>query len=306
MSRTMIFVSYSHRDVDWLRRLSDHVAVLERRGLLDVWSDTRLEAGADWEKEIEGALLRARAAVLLVSSAFLASKYIWEREMPRVIAHSMQGMRVLPLIIRPCAWRVEEALARFNARPTDGRPLSLGNESQVDNDLMLFTYELAALVGASPAAAAESKVTPPSKEQAAELPNIAGEWAGFYNSTRPVRLVIQRSGEELSGTMEYVEEGTITHVKGSMYSTWSADDPVWAQLGGADQGGRKVAVGFHETDYVKKGGSSISFDGHYRAFVSGDDMTGAWFSGHRLVGLLALERTKKASQRRVRAPEGPS
>jgi hypothetical protein len=50
-----------------------------------------------------------------------------------------------------------------------------------------------------------------------------------------------------------------------------------------------VALSFRETGYERNGSSSISFDGEYRAITKGKAMTGAWFSGKRLVGLLVLE-----------------
>src|ERR687894_656546 len=107
MSRENVFVSYSHRDRGWLEWLMVHLAVLERRRLIHVWSDTRIAFGADWEVEIERALSESRVAVLLVSPAFLASDYIWSKELPRIMGHREQGMEVLPLIIRPCAWQLE-------------------------------------------------------------------------------------------------------------------------------------------------------------------------------------------------------
>jgi TIR domain len=88
ISRTKVFVSYSHDDLKWLREVSQHIAVLNRLGLVDLWSDTNIDAGAEWERQIESALTSARVAVLLVSPAFLASKFIWKNEMPRIVAHS--------------------------------------------------------------------------------------------------------------------------------------------------------------------------------------------------------------------------
>src|ERR1700737_5550226 len=129
-ARTKIFVSYSHEDRVWLSRLAQHIAVLERRGLVELWSDARIEAGADWEREIEIALSHAKVAVLLVSPAFLASEFVWAQEMPRIIAHAALGMDTLPLIVRPCAWRLEDFLARLMARPTDGPPLAPGRGSR--------------------------------------------------------------------------------------------------------------------------------------------------------------------------------
>src|SRR5438309_9272123 len=68
-------------------------------------------------------------------------------EMPRIIEHSKKGMDILPLILRPCAWQIETDLARLQARPELGRALSSGNDYQIDLDLSLFTYELAAKIG---------------------------------------------------------------------------------------------------------------------------------------------------------------
>lgn len=88
MPRTKVFVSYSHDDREWLSKFSLHVAILERRGLVELWSDEGIAAGADWEREIEIALGAAKVAVLMVSPAFLASEYIGKHEMPRIVAHS--------------------------------------------------------------------------------------------------------------------------------------------------------------------------------------------------------------------------
>jgi hypothetical protein len=147
MSRTKVFVSYSHADRYWMERLKTHLTVLERQQLLHVWADVRIEAGAEWRKQIDAALTEARVAVLLVTPAYLASEFIWANEIDPIMKHREAGMRVLPLVARPCAWRLELRLSALQARPSDGRPLSTGTEAQIDLDLAGFTYELAALVG---------------------------------------------------------------------------------------------------------------------------------------------------------------
>ena len=230
--------------------------------------------------------------MLLVSPAFLASEFIWKREMPRVVAHVAQGMDALPLIVRPCAWRLEEELARLQARPTDGRPLSLGSESQIDLDLSSFAYELAAKVGKSPAAAVFSATDRLANDRsgARSVAQVDGEWVGHYNRTRPIRLLIRNTeGENFHGTIEYPAEATVTIVQGAVHQRWSKDDPIWAQLTGEAEVGDSVAVSFREIGYERKGSSSISFDGEYCAIARGKNMTGAWFSGKRLVGSLVLE-----------------
>lgn len=51
MTLPTVFISYSHKDEEWKDRLVTHLSVLERAGLLDVWDDRRIEAGADWYAE---------------------------------------------------------------------------------------------------------------------------------------------------------------------------------------------------------------------------------------------------------------
>jgi hypothetical protein len=288
MSRTRVFVSYSHADREWLKRFSLHVAVIERQGLVDVWSDTLIGAGSAWEEEIERALGAAKVAVLLVSPAFLASEFIWKKEMPRIIDHSKQGMSVLPLIARPCAWKLEVELARLQAHPLDGRPLSLGSDGQVDLNLSEFVYELAAQIGRSPAALGLVGF----EVAAGDVNVLVGEWSGRYNGARSIRLLIREvNGRDFSGKLEYLDESRVTNVEGTVHERWSSSDRLWAQIGGASHEGQGIALSFRETGYENNGGISISFGGEYRTFVRGNKMAGAWFSGNRLVGPLMLDRT---------------
>lgn len=184
-------------------------------------------------------------------------------------------------------------MARLQARPRDGRPLSLGTESQIDQALAAFAYELAAKVGKSPAAG----VTDDRQSRRSEIADVApaasirGEWAGFYNRTRPFRLLIRDvNGGTFRGVIEYSAEGTVTTVEGTLHEKWSIDDPIWAQVTGNTGSNQAVAVTFRETGYEHKGSGSISFDGEYRAIARGKTMAGAWFSGTRLVGSLLLEQ----------------
>ena len=48
-----LFVSYSHQDKKWLERLQVHFKALERDGTIDVWDDTDIKMGDDWDEEIE-------------------------------------------------------------------------------------------------------------------------------------------------------------------------------------------------------------------------------------------------------------
>ncbi len=113
--RTRVFVSYSHLDAEWLDRLRTHLAPLERRGVVDLWADTRIAAGFQWRDEIEEALESAGVAVPLVSSDFLA---------PLLAAADTGGCRILPLPVRPSLLTDSEELGRYQAMIPPDRPLS--------------------------------------------------------------------------------------------------------------------------------------------------------------------------------------
>ena len=119
-----VFLSYSHKDEIWKDRLNTHLGVLEAQGLLDVWDDRRVDAGADWRENVEAVIARASLAVLLISADFLTSAFILSKEVPELLARRAQeGLTVIPVIIRSCAWQEIEWLREIQARPLDGQPL---------------------------------------------------------------------------------------------------------------------------------------------------------------------------------------
>lgn len=122
--RDAVFISYSHADSMWLKRLRVHLKPLERDHRISVWDDTRIQSGADWRNEIRKAIDNAKVAILLVSADFLASDFIATNELPPLLrAAAEDGAIILPVIVSPCRFSKTEGLARFQAVNDPQQPL---------------------------------------------------------------------------------------------------------------------------------------------------------------------------------------
>jgi TIR domain len=132
--RKGVFVSYSHKDKNWLDRLRTVLKpVLSGEA---IWDDTQIRAGAKWVDEIEGAIAAARVAVLLVTPDFLASDFIVSRELPRILERqTKEGLTILWVAVKPAMYR-ETILANFQAANDPGRPLSTLKKSDQDKELV--------------------------------------------------------------------------------------------------------------------------------------------------------------------------
>ena len=136
-----IIISYSHKDRQWLNRLRTHLAFLEQQGLIDLWDDTQIAAGAHWRQAITGALSNANFALLLISADFLASNFITREELPQILQHLSQGqLRILPLILSPCLF--EESLLGNYQPFNPAQPLALLSFAEQENVLVRVAREI--------------------------------------------------------------------------------------------------------------------------------------------------------------------
>ena len=138
LERTKVFVSYSHKDKEWLEKVQTHLKVLNKLGLtVNKWDDTQIKSGMKWRAEIKKALSEAKAAILLVSTDFLASDFISTDELPPLLkAAENEGTTILPLILKPCLFTKHKELAEFQSVNEPSQPLSKLSDNDQDEVLV--------------------------------------------------------------------------------------------------------------------------------------------------------------------------
>lgn len=125
-----IFVSYSHKDSEFLERLKVHLKPFEKNGQIDLWSDTKIKAGEKWKDKINKALDESVIAILLISADFLASDFIVDNELPPLLKDAEEkGKVILPLIVKPCRFTKDENLSKFQSINDPKLPLSKLNDN---------------------------------------------------------------------------------------------------------------------------------------------------------------------------------
>jgi len=149
--RNRLFISYSHEDTKWLKAIKEQLTVLEAEGLVSLCDDTQLQVGEDWFGRLNDLMGSARLGLLLISAPFLGSEFVRRSEIPRLFdQHEERGMKLYPLLVRPCPWEQVAWLAKLQLRPQDARrrakALSAFEGAAREQVLVDVANEIAALV----------------------------------------------------------------------------------------------------------------------------------------------------------------
>ena len=121
--RPVVFLSYSRKDADWRERFEVMLSPLMDE--MEVWSDQREVIGEEWRPQLAQAIGRSRAALVLVSPDFVASRFIMDTELP---ALREQGVVPFYVLVRPCLWRRIPVLEKVQWAHDPKRALSQADD----------------------------------------------------------------------------------------------------------------------------------------------------------------------------------
>ena len=192
-----IFISYSHKDKIWKNCLATQLAVLELEGYFTVWDDQQIEPSDDWFSEIERELNQADVAIMLISADFLTSRFIRAEEIPTLLRRREQaGMKLIPLIVRPCAWQKVSWLSAIQGGGKDNKPLSKLDKNKREEALTELTEKIASILKENPTTKAPTISD--------RLPTVKGK---FFGRKQELQLLDDAWNGEQSNIVEFVASG---------------------------------------------------------------------------------------------------
>lgn len=154
----MVVCVAAPEDAQWLGQWEHHLQPLEQAGLISLWSELHLVAGASREQEYRQHLENASLILLLLSADFFHSP-----DCLAMMEHALERSRtgasqVIPLLLRSVTWQ-ESPLGILTPWPSNEKPITLW--SNQDEGWYACVLELRRLLGRQVSLARSS--TPPQK-----------------------------------------------------------------------------------------------------------------------------------------------
>lgn len=120
-----VFISYAHKDEKLKLKLDAHLSALKNSSKIsNAWSDRMIRGGEGWDEKIKKEMEEADIVLLLISSDFMASRYIWQVEVKKAMErHGQNKARVIPIYLRECD--VEDMpFDKLQGYPRDKKPIT--------------------------------------------------------------------------------------------------------------------------------------------------------------------------------------
>lgn len=126
LSKIKVFVSYSHRDTEYIGKdgLLGFLKGLEANGDVELWVDEKLSGGDEWDDVLKREVESCDIGLVFVSQAFLDSHYCTNIELSTFLDRCRtDGMKIFPVILSPCEWDLHPWLSKYQGLPTNGETI---------------------------------------------------------------------------------------------------------------------------------------------------------------------------------------
>jgi tetratricopeptide (TPR) repeat protein len=288
-SEHSVFVSYSHRDEPWKDRLLVHLEAVAHAGQATVWDDRQIGGGDQWYTEIRAAMERASVAVCLITPDFLRSEFCTQEEIPHLLElRQSRGLRLVPVLVHPCAWERVIWLSSLQLLPRDGKSVSADFRDREDEALAAVVAEI------------EKAIQDPTYRPAppvARWPALADDLVEITRLPMTGYELFGRQGElaQLDLAWDNYETNVLTFVgwggvgKSTLVRKW-----LERLAGDSYRGARRVfGWSFHSQGSRERVTSADEFvDEALRWFGDPDPLVGSpWDKGERLAELVQREQT---------------
>lgn len=133
--RDKVFISYSHADQIFLTDIKRHFKPFLDQ--INYWDDSQIQPGQKWKDEIEKALSESKVGILLISTDFLGSDFIRNKEIPLLLENAeKEGGVILNVILKPCLFEEFDELNQFQAMNPPSKPISRMSEDEKEELLV--------------------------------------------------------------------------------------------------------------------------------------------------------------------------
>jgi internalin A len=114
-----LFISYSSKNTDFMKRFTTHLQPLKRNGAIDFWHDRMIEPGTRWDESIKNELNSSDIIIFLLSPDFIATNYIFDVEIPAAIKLAENRAKLFFVELQACSWD-KTVLAQFQQTTDPG------------------------------------------------------------------------------------------------------------------------------------------------------------------------------------------
>jgi GTPase SAR1 family protein len=108
-----LFISYSSRNAEFVKRFWTHLSVLQTGGYIEPWYDRQIEPGSKWDDSIQKEMQSSDLVIFLLSPDFLATPYIMNVEVTKAVElESNKQCELYFIQLLHCSWG-ETVLSKY-------------------------------------------------------------------------------------------------------------------------------------------------------------------------------------------------